>query len=168
LRLTCSQAEAAIQEKRVEVAKIESSHEIIKDKHTSFQATLNNAEELLQTLLTGLSSKNAGQSGGGYMGQLADARARLTQATTEEEQSRVKLASTEKDLKTLQARWKEVEREAGEGKRNLAAMKADVEKAKRKLESSGWNAEKEKEGETALRDARNEAREWTEVSGILH
>jgi len=43
---------------------------------------LSSAEELLQTLLTGLSSSGTGNSGGGgYMGQLADAKARLAQAT---------------------------------------------------------------------------------------
>lgn len=97
------------------------------------------------------------------MGQLADARARLAQATAEEEQSKVKLSSAEKDLKALQARFKDVERDASEGKRNLAAMKTEVEKARRKLEQSGWNAEKEAQGETALRNARNEVRNLTDV-----
>ena len=151
-------------EKREQVKELEGTHGAVKEKHATLQAALNNAEELLQTLLTGLSSKSAGQSGGGYMGQLADARARLAQATAEEQQSRTKLASAEKDLKTLQARWKDVEREAGEGKRNLAAMKTEVDKAKRKLEQSGWSAEREKEGETALREAKSAVREWTEVN----
>lgn len=156
-----------MKDKRAQVTEFETSHGSVKEKHATLQAFLTGAEELLQTLLTGLSSKSAGQSGGGYMGQLADARARLAQATAEEEQSRVKLASAEKDLKALQARWKDVEREAGEGKRNLTAMEAEVEKARQKLDRTGWNVEKEQEGEVALRDAKNEVREWTEVGLAL-
>ena len=100
------------------------------------------------------------------MGQLADAKARLAQASTEEEQSRVKLGMSEKELKTLEARWKEVEREAGEGKRNLEAMRAEIEKFRKKVAETGWSAEKEQEGEQALRAARNEVRQLTEVSAL--
>ncbi|KIP05073.1 hypothetical protein PHLGIDRAFT_129125 [Phlebiopsis gigantea 11061_1 CR5-6] len=156
------EAEAALEEKRTQVKELDAAHSNVKGKYAAQQATLTGAEELLQTLLTGLSSKSTGQSGGGYMGQLADARARLAQATAEEQQSRTKLTSAEKDLKTLQARWKDVEREAGEGKRNLTAMKTEVDKARRKLEQSGWNAEKERDGEAGLREAKSTVRDWTE------
>jgi structural maintenance of chromosome 2 len=98
------------------------------------------------------------------MGQLADAKARLAQATAEEEQMRVKLSMSQKELKSLEARWKEVEREAGEGARNLQAMKAEVEKCRRKIEACGWNAEMEQQRDIALRDAKGELRQLTEVS----
>lgn len=98
------------------------------------------------------------------MGQLADAKARLAQATAEEEQVRVKLGMSERDLKTLAGRWKEVEREAGGGEKNLAVMKADVEKFRAKLAESAWNAEKDREGDMALKRAKGELRQFTEVS----
>ena len=99
---------------------------------------------------------------------MADSKARLAQASTEAEQSRVKLGMSEKELKTLEARWKEVEREAGEGKRNLEAMRAEIEKFRKKVAETGWSAEKdsEQEGEQALRTARNEVRQLTEVSAL--
>ncbi|KZT64706.1 hypothetical protein DAEQUDRAFT_599623 [Daedalea quercina L-15889] len=59
------------------------------------------------------------------MGQLADAKARLAQATTEEEQK--------------------VEREAGEGQKRLKTMQAEVENSRRKVGESGWSEEKERE-----------------------
>lgn len=157
------EAEHALQQKQSEVDQFTKSHGVVKDKHAALQASLTNAEELLQTLLTGLSSKADGQSGGGYMGQLADAKARFAQAQAEENQSKVKLAAAEKDLKALQTRWKEVEREAGDAKKNLDAMKAEVGNFKRKLEQAGWNADKEKEGEEALRNAQREVREYGQV-----
>lgn len=98
------------------------------------------------------------------MGQLADAEARVAQATAEEEQSRVKLGMSEKELKTLEGRWKEVEKEASEGKRNLEGMVVEVEKFRKRVADSGWSLEKEKEGELALKNAKAELRQLAEVS----
>ena len=97
------------------------------------------------------------------MGQLADAKARLAQATAEEEQSRVMLGMSQKDLKALEKRWKEVEKEAGDGKRNLEAKKKEVDQLRKKAESSGWSKEKETQIEMNLRFARSEVRQVTEV-----
>ncbi|KAM6499651.1 hypothetical protein JOM56_005159 [Amanita muscaria] len=58
------------------------------------------------------------------MGQLADARARAAQAAAEEEKSKVRLGMAEKELKVLEARWKGVEREAGDGKKAIEKTKA--------------------------------------------
>lgn len=100
------------------------------------------------------------------MGQLADAKARLAHATTEEEQTRMKLGMNEKELKALEARWKEVEREAGDGQRSLQVKKAEVESYRSKIASCGWNEDREKACDTALRNARDELRKHTEVCGF--
>lgn len=97
------------------------------------------------------------------MGQLADAKARLAHAETEEEQSRIKLGMSEKDLKALEKKWKDVEKEAGDGKRALEAMRGEVEALRKKVESCGWSAEKDKAAELAIRAARAEVRQYTEV-----
>lgn len=125
------------------------------------QESLNGKEELLQTLLTGLSSSNS--SGGGYMGQLADAKAKLAQASTEEEQNRVKLGMSQKDLKSLEKRWKEVEKEAGEGRRNLEAKNNEVDALKKAVAACGWSTEKESESDIDIRRAKTEVRQYTEV-----
>lgn len=163
------QLEGSLSQKKVLVKKLDASYATVKAEHTENQKTLTTAEELLQTLLTGLSSSGTGNSGGGgYMGQLADAKAKLAQATAEEEQSRVKLGMGEKELKVLEGRWKEVEREAGDGKKNFEKVKAETEKFKRKVEESGWSAEKERGGVDALRAAKGEERRLTEVSIFMH
>ena len=97
------------------------------------------------------------------MGQLADAQARLAQATTEEEQTRMRLGMSVKELKTLEARWREVEREAGEGQHALEAKKAEVARCRKKVADCGWNEVREKEGDMALRNAKEELRRHTEV-----
>ncbi|EMD35993.1 hypothetical protein CERSUDRAFT_156737 [Gelatoporia subvermispora B] len=160
-------AKEQLANKQAEVEKLTGEHDTLKDKHTALQTALSNAEELLQTLLTGLSSSNNGQTGGGYMGQLADAKARLAHASTEEEQHKMELGMKENELKALQAKWKEVEREAGEGKKNLERMQAEVGKLRRKLADSGWDAEKQLEGENILKAAKAEVRSSTEQRDVI-
>lgn len=116
----------------------------------------------MQTLLTGLSNKKT-NTGGGYMGQLAEAKQRAAQATAEEEQSKLKLGMAEKELKSLDARWKEVERDAGESIRSLEAMRAEIDGLKRKLGETGWSTEKEQQAVLALQNARAEVQRLTEV-----
>lgn len=157
----------SLEEKRIQAQGFESSYMSVKAKHNDTQASLSKSEELLQTLLTGLSSSNTGNSGGGYMGQLADAKARMAQGSAEEEQNRVKLNMSEKELKVSEAKWKEVEKEAGQGKRNLENMQAEAEKLKRKVADSGWSTEREQESQVSLSTAKGQVRQFTEVSSIL-
>ncbi|KAI0367877.1 condensin complex subunit SMC2 [Pilatotrama ljubarskyi] len=154
---------ASCEEKRRQVEELTASHATVKDKHNTLQAALTNTEELLQTLLTGLSSNKEGSAGGGgYMGQLSDARTRAAQAAAEEEQSRVKLGMKEKELKELEARWKAVEREAGDNARTLEQMRSDVDKCKGKIAETGWSAEKEQAHEADIRSAKESVRELTQ------
>ncbi|EIW52907.1 condensin complex subunit SMC2 [Trametes versicolor FP-101664 SS1] len=155
---------ASCNEKRRQVEALTSSHATVKDKHNELQAALTNAEELLQTLLTGLTSNKDGNAGGGgYMGQLADARTRSAQAAAEEEQSRVKLAMSEKELKALESRWKAVEREAGEGARTLEEMRGGVEKCKKRIAETGWSTEKEEVHDGAIRKAKEDVRRLAQM-----
>lgn len=97
------------------------------------------------------------------MGQIADARQREAQGKAEEAQNRQKLSMNQKSLSEVQARWREVEREAGEGKKKLERMRQEVDQLRKKVEASGWSNEKEAEAATALRAARDEVRQFTEV-----
>lgn len=167
LETELAELEEALTRKRTQVEELTASHGAVKEKHTALQTAMTNAEELLQTLLTGLSSSGASNTGGGYMGQLADAKARLAQANTEEEQSRQKLAMNQKELKALEARWKEVEREASEGQKRLQAMRAEVQAFKNNVAQSGWSAEKDQEDEVARRNAKAEVRRLTEQRDFI-
>ena len=143
---------------------VTTEYNAVKDKHTTTQTALASAEDLLQTLLTGLAGTSAQSAGGGgYMGQLADARARLAQAAAEEEQVRVRLEMSRRELGELEKRWKAVEREAGQGERDIKRMRADVEMLRKKAAATGWNAEKEHESEEALRRAKDDAMRCTQV-----
>lgn len=139
----------------------------VKEKHTATQNSLASSEDLFQTLLTGLAGTSAqSASGGGYMGQIADARARLAQAAAEEEQTRVKLDMSRRELGELEKRWKAVEREAGQGERDIKKMQVEVESLRKKADSTGWNEEKEHVSVEALRNAKNDANRCTQVRAL--
>ena len=61
------------------------------------------------------------------MGQIVDARARLAQAAAEEEHARVKPDTSRRRLGDLEKRFKAVERAAGQGKRDIKKMQANIE-----------------------------------------
>ena len=156
-----------MENKRKQVNQLNAAHADVKDKQATLQSSLNSSEELLQTLLTGLSSSNTGNTGGGYMGMIGEAQARLAVAQTDEKSANSNLERSKNELRELEAQWKKVEREAGDAKRNLEVMRANVENFRRKLAETGWSAEKEQEHENNLRNAKNEVRRLSEVRLLL-
>ncbi|KAH9475267.1 Structural maintenance of chromosomes protein 2 [Psilocybe cubensis] len=149
------EANAIYAKKKKEVEKVSSQFTKIKDKHTEFETKLASDEELLQTLLTGLSSSNAKNKGGGYMGQLADAKARIAQAASEEQQNKVKLSMNEKELANLEKKMQAFAKEAGDNMKKLENVQAAVEGLEGKIKNCGWGAEQDRELERQLREARD-------------
>lgn len=157
---------ASLAEKTDEVAQLDKAYKALKTEHEAFHQRFTSKQELLQTLQTGLAD-SANTSGGGYLGQLADAQARVVQAQTEEEQLKRQTVIVERELADAKGRWKKVEREASDGAKAVEKGKADVEKLKRTLSGMNWSEEKEAQAAGALRAARDEVRALTEVSNVL-
>ena len=62
--------------KKEQVDTVTAEYNGVEERHSATQTAPATAEDLLQTLLTGLTGSSAQSSGGGgYMGQIADARA---------------------------------------------------------------------------------------------
>lgn len=97
------------------------------------------------------------------MGQLADARARIAQAAAEEQQSKVKLGMSEKELASLESKMKAFAKEAGDNRKKLENVKAAVEGLEGKIQSSGWSVEKDKDLDKQLREARDLCKNLAEV-----
>ena len=150
-----------MEDKKKQVADPITAFAVVNDTRAIIATLLSNAEELLQMLSTGLSSSNT--VGGDYMDQLADARARHAQAQAEEEQYRTKLAMAEKDKIKLEGRWKCVEREANDGRKNLINMKAEVEKLQKKVAECRQDKEREKQVDVDWRTAKEDLRQDAEV-----
>ncbi|KZV87780.1 condensin complex subunit SMC2 [Exidia glandulosa HHB12029] len=149
-------------EKRTNVETVQKLHAKLKQEHTAAQEKLANAEELLQTLLTGLSTASANTSGGGYLGQLADAKQRLSQAKGEEEQARRKLGVREKECAALEAKWKAVERDAAEGSKTLQKAQKELDGMKAQLQAMGLDPEEMAAKDSALAQAKERVRSLTD------
>ncbi|KAG8855444.1 Structural maintenance of chromosomes protein 2 [Serendipita sp. 411] len=161
LATASEELEAGVEAKSKEVEEIKGIYEKQKNQHDGFQQRFNSKQELLQTLQTGLADA-ANTSGGGYLGQLADAKARIVQAQTEEEQVRRQVSIVEKDFGDAQVRWKKVEREASDGAKTIEKGKQAVEKLKRDLAGMKWNEEKDSAFTSSIKNAREEVRSLTE------
>ncbi|KAJ2912285.1 hypothetical protein MD484_g8133, partial [Candolleomyces efflorescens] len=141
-----------VNEKQVHVDALEKAYQEVRDEHTRLEEKYKSDEALLQTLLTGLGGTN--NSGGGYMGQLAEAKTRLAQAKTEEEQTKFKLGVAQNELKDLEKKMKDFEREAADSRKKLENMQRAVEQQKQALNQLGWNKEREDEFVAKLNEAR--------------
>ena len=164
---TSEALKASLEEKTEEVTQLGKAYNALKAEHETFQQRFSSKQELLQTLQTGLAD-SANTSGGGYLGQLADAQAQVVQAQTEEEQLKRQASLVERELADAKGRWKKVEREASDGAKAVEKGKQDVEKLKKTLSGMNWSEEKEGQAAGALRAARDEVRALSEVCGLFH
>lgn len=164
--LPLSQSEASLVKKQASNDSIKAKHAQAKAAHDELGARLGSDEELLQTLLTGLSSSNSKTKGGGYMGQLADAKQKIAQGSAEEEQAKMKLGMQKKQLADLEAKVKNHAKEAGENMKKLETLTKKLKEFERKVDETGWNLEKENNLEVMLKQAREDVKRLTEV-GII-
>ncbi|KAF5390114.1 hypothetical protein D9757_003825 [Collybiopsis confluens] len=153
--------QANLKEKQEVAGRLEASYNIVKSQHTVAQEKLQSDEALLQSLLTGLSSSSS-KNAGGYMGQIAEAQQRISQANAAEEQAKVKLEMHKKELQGLEAQFKKVEKEAGDGKKKVENTKIALRDARGRLVACGWTAQQEQEGEARGVQLRSLVRELME------
>ncbi|WVQ94975.1 hypothetical protein IAU59_002067 [Kwoniella sp. CBS 9459] len=143
---TVKETEKALDTRRTQTTKGMTAFAELKEAYDAGQAELTKLEELLQSLITGLSSnKDDEENAGGYLGQLAEAKSRLAAAGTEAEQAKVKMGLAEKEIKEKEPRAKKAEKE-GEGLlKELTSKRAAVEKLKKQVEGAGWDENMERE-----------------------
>lgn len=112
---------------------------------------LSKQDELLQTLLTGMASRDSGDKAkqGGYMGQLAEAREREAAAGTEIEQANLRIKHLEKELKTKEPQARKAEKEGASLLQELATARESVSSLQQNITATGWDDGKEKELQSA-------------------
>jgi structural maintenance of chromosome 2 len=93
-------------------------------------------EELLQTLQTGVASKEGQESG--YQGQLQDARNRASAAATEQEQKKLRISHLEKQIKEDEPNAKKAKQQNSGLLQNLDALKAQAKKLEAELTKLGF------------------------------
>lgn len=78
----------------------------------------------------------------------------------------MKLGMNQSELKTLQAKWRDVERDAQDGQKKLDSISVEVQKLNKQVTDSGWSEEAEQRSKQELDDARREYRNLMEVCDI--
>lgn len=100
-------------------------------------------EELLQSLQTGVASKEGQESG--YQGQLREARVRASAASTEQEQAKLKAAHLERRVKEEEPRAKKAKEQNAGQIRDLDALRSQVKKLETELDRLGFEPGEEEQ-----------------------
>lgn len=140
---TVTELEASLKDKVEAFDKIKAKYDAAKEEVGKQSQEAESKEELLQTLQTGVASKDGQENG--YQGQLQDARNRATGAVTEQEQAKIKIAHLESRIKEEEPRAKKA-REANAGLlKDLEGLKAGSQKLEKELGKLGFEPGQEEE-----------------------
>jgi structural maintenance of chromosome 2 len=132
-------------------AKSSEAFAALKSSYDASVASLQASEDLLQTLITGISSSSDDTTSSGFMGQLAAAKALASSLGTEVERAKAKIEHLQKEVKEKEPRAKKA---AAEGKGLIGELETARNERKAlqvALGKLGWDEEKE----GALRDKRD-------------
>lgn len=138
---TVKELEAQTIEKNQIYQKIQKQYDSAKadlDKQTE---ELEKNEELLQTLQTGVTSREGQENG--YQGQLQDARNRASASTTEQEQAKLKIVHFEKRLKEDGPRAKKAKEQNSGLLKDLEVLRAQAKKLESELSQLGFEPGRE-------------------------
>nr|WJN25075.1 condensin complex subunit [Farysia itapuensis] len=135
-------------DKQGSLTKLSASFAELKAEYDAAVADLNKQDELLQTLLTGMASSSKNKAGegsaGGYMGQIAAARAQESAASTEFEQAKLRIGHLDKEVKQKEPLAKKAKTDAAGLLSDLEASRSKVTQSEAQLSKLDWNDEKEK------------------------
>ena len=133
--------EAQVKEKSKLYEKLQSQYDSAKADLDKQIAEVETKEELLQTLQTGVASKEGQESG--YQGQLQDARNRVSVTATEQEQARLKISHLEKRIKEDEPRAKMAKEQNSGLLKDLETLRAQAKKLEADLTKVGFEPGKE-------------------------
>ena len=145
-RLTATEAtvhdlEKQLVEKTKQHEKVQAEFEAANSELQAQTAEVEAKEELLSTLQTGVASKEG--EGGGYQGQLSEAKQRMTSATTLQEQAKLKISHLEKRIKEDEPRAKKAKEQNAGLLTELEGLRKHAKKLESELSRQGFDPEKE-------------------------
>ncbi|XXG98565.1 hypothetical protein Hte_004890 [Hypoxylon texense] len=138
-----AELEATLKEKTKAYEKIKAKYDAAKEENEKQTQEAESKEELLQTLQTGVASKEGQESG--YQGQLQDAKNRAASASTEQEQAKLKIAHLEKRIKEEEPRAKKAKEQNAGLLKDLEGLKAQSQKLQAHLEKLGFEPGQEED-----------------------
>ncbi len=133
--------EAQVKEKTNFYEKLQSRYHAAKADLDKQTADVETKEELLQTLQTGVASREGQESG--YQGQIQDARNRASAAATEQEQAKLKITHLEQRIKEDEPRAKKAKEQNSGLLKDLETLKAQAKKLEAELSKLGFEPGKE-------------------------
>lgn len=140
---TVSELETTLKEKTAAFEDVKAKYDAAKDDLEQQNKDAESKEELLQTLQTGVASKDGQENG--YQGQLQDAKARATAAATEQEQAKIKISHLEKRIKEEEPRAKKAKEQNAGLLRELDGLKVHAQKLQKELGRLGFEPGQEEE-----------------------
>ena len=120
---------------------LQAQYDTAKAQFDKQSAEVDQKEELLQTLQTGVASKEGRENG--YQGQLQDARNRASAASTEQEQAKLKISHLEKRIKEDEPRAKKAKEQNSGLLKDLEGLRAQASKLASELSNLGYEDGKE-------------------------
>ena len=133
--------EAQVRQKSKIYEKLQAQYDMAKADMDKQRAEFDQKEELLQTLQTGVASKEGQENG--YQGQLQDARNRVSSATTEQEQAKLKISHLEKRIKEDEPRAKKAKEQNSGLLKDLEGLRAQAKRLESDLGRLGFEDGKE-------------------------
>lgn len=138
-----AELEKLLKDKKKIYDRIQEKYDAAKAELDSQTAEVDEKEELLQTLQTGVASKEGQENG--YQGQLQDARNRVSAAATEQEQAKLKIAHFEKRIKEEEPRAKKAKEQNSGLLKDLEGLKSRAKKLEAEMAKQGFEPGKEEQ-----------------------
>lgn len=128
--------ESSLQEKTKVFEQVKAKYDSAKEDSAKQAVEAEAKEELLQTLQTGVASKDGQENG--YQGQLQDARNRAAAAATEQEQAKIKITHLQSRVKEEEPRAKKAKEQNAGLLRDLDGMRVHAQKLEKELGRLGF------------------------------
>lgn len=143
LQKTVKDLEAQLKEKKKLHETLQKKYDAAHADVAKQQEEVEKREELLQTLQTGVASKEGQESG--YQGQLQDARNRASAAATEQEQAKLKISHLEKRIKEEEPKAKKAKEQNASLLKDLEDLRAQAKKLEGELTKLGFEPGREED-----------------------
>ncbi|OXV08340.1 hypothetical protein Egran_03897 [Elaphomyces granulatus] len=166
IQKTVAEFEKLLKEKKAVYDKLQAQYDSAKAELDSRTSEVEQKEELLQTLQTGVASKEGQENG--YQGQLQDARDRLSAAATEQEQGKLKMTHLEKRIKEEEPRAKKAREQNSILLKDLEGLKARAKKLEAELTKQGFEPGREEQIYQEQADLQRAVRELRENADTLN
>jgi structural maintenance of chromosome 2 len=133
--------EKQLQQKKTAYEQLQEKYKTAHDELAKQTDEVEKKEELLQTLQTGVASREGQESG--YQGQLQEARNRASAAATEQEQAKLKISHLEKQVKEDEPKAKKAKEQNSGLIKDLEALRSQAKKLESELTKLGFDEGKE-------------------------